>query len=403
MAVDTEVAMQLGRLHDTMAGYVERGEVPGLVTLVSHRGEAYVDAIGNNAAGSHDAMKRDTIFRISSMTKPITAAATMLLVEENKLGLDDSVEPLLPELAQRHVLTRLDGPIYETVPARRQITVRDLLTFRMGFGMLMGSPEQYPILKAANDLHIGMGPPRPQELPAGDEWLRRLGSLPLMYQPGERWLYDVPSDVLGILIARASGQCFETFLRERLFDPLGMKDTGFSVATAVEGRFATSYWTNRTTGNQEVYDEAIGGQWNQPPAFAAGGDGLVSTINDYFAFSQMILNYGRHGNLQLLSRAAVEMMTSDQLTSEQKKVSGFRPDYFAAHGWGFGMSVVTGENELGEPVGSFGWDGGLGTTWRADHGSGLNLILLTQCAWKAPEPPTITRDFLSSIYQVMRA
>ena len=149
----------------------------------------------------------------------------------------------------------------------------------------------------------------------------------------------------------------------------------------------------------EIYDDALGGQWNKPPAFAAGGDGLVSTIDDYFAFSQMMLNYGRHGNLQLLSRASVEMMTSDQLTPEQKKISGFSPDYFAARGWGFGMSVVTGKTDLADPVGSFGWDGGLGTTWRAHHGSGLSLILLTQCAWKSPEPPEITRDFLSSIYQ----
>jgi CubicO group peptidase (beta-lactamase class C family) len=402
MAVDAGVEMQLGRLHDTMSGYVERGEVPGLVTLVSRGGEAHVDVIGKMAAGSRDAMKHDSIFRISSMTKPITAAATMMLVEENKLGLDDSVEPLLPELAQRQVLKRLDGSIYETDPAKRQITVRDLLTFRMGFGMLMGSPEHYPILKAANDLHIGMGPPRPQELPAGDEWLRRLGSLPLMHQPGEKWLYDVPADVLGILIARASGQCFESFLRERIFDPLGMKDTGFSVPTASAARFVTSYWNNPNSGEVEVYDEPLGGQWNSPPGFAAGGDGLVSTVYDYFAFSQMMVNYGWHGNLQLLSRASVEMMTSDQLNSEQKKISGFSPNYFAERGWGFGMSVVTGENDLAEPIGSFGWDGGLGTTWRAHHESGLNLILLTQCAWKSPEPPEITRDFLRSIYRAKR-
>lgn len=157
MGVHSGVAATIERLHDVMAGYVERGEVPGLVTLVGLGGEAHVDAIGTMAADGREPMKRDTIFRISSMTKPITAAAVMMLVEEEKLGLDDSVEPLLPELAQRQVLQRLDGPVYETVPAKRQITLRDLLTFRMGFGMVMGSSEQYPILKAMNDLHIGMG------------------------------------------------------------------------------------------------------------------------------------------------------------------------------------------------------------------------------------------------------
>src|SRR5947208_5625969 len=141
---------RLDRMHDVMAGYVERGEVPGLVTLVSRRGEVHVDAIGMKAVGDSDPIKRDTIFRISSMTKPITAAATMILVEECKLRLDEPVDALLPELADRRVLTRLDAPLNDTVPAHRSITVRDLLTFSMGFGQLMVPPDAYPILTRAN-------------------------------------------------------------------------------------------------------------------------------------------------------------------------------------------------------------------------------------------------------------
>src|SRR3989454_8190986 len=229
---------RLVRMHDVMAGYVERGEVPGLVTLVSRRGEVHVDVIGTQALGDSPPMRRDTLFRISSMTKPITAAATMILVEECKLRLDDPVDALLPELAERQVLKRLDGPLDDKVPAKRPFTVRDLLTFRMGFGQMLAPPDAYPILSAASAQQIGMGPPSPSTMPAPDEWMRRLGRLPLMHQPGEQWMYNTGSDVLGVLIARASGQPLETFLRERLFEPLEMRDTSFSVPEASFDRLA---------------------------------------------------------------------------------------------------------------------------------------------------------------------
>src|SRR5438046_2453503 len=221
--------VRLGRMHDVMAGYVERGEVPGLVTLVSRRGEVHIDAIGTRAIADSAPIRRDTIFRISSMTKPITAAATMILVEECKVRLDEPVDRWLPELAERKVLKRLGGPLDDTVPAKRAITARDLLTFRMGFGQMMAPPDAYPILKAASEQQIGMGPPSPSSMPAPDEGMGRLGSLPLMHQPGEMWMYNTGSDVLGVLIAHASGQPLEMFLRDRLFAPLGMADTGFSV------------------------------------------------------------------------------------------------------------------------------------------------------------------------------
>src|SRR5437588_2709177 len=245
---------RLGRMNDVMAGYVERGDVPGLITLVSRRGEVHVDAIGMKAVSDSDPMRRDTIFRISSMTKPITAAATMILVEECKLRLDEPVDRWLPELAKRKVLKRPDGPLDDTVPANRPITVRDLLTFRMGFGQMMAPPDAYPILKAAHEPQIGMGPPSPSMLPVPDEWIRRLGQLPLMHQPGEKWMYNTGSDVLGVLMARAPGQPLETFLRERLFEPLDMRDTGFSVPEASLDRLATSYWTDPTSGKLTVYD-----------------------------------------------------------------------------------------------------------------------------------------------------
>ena len=173
-----------------------------LVALISQRGYTHVEALGTLAVGGKIPMRRDTIFRIASMSKPVIAAATMILVEDGKLHLGEPVDRLLPELANRTVLKRLDGSLNDTVPAIRPITVRDLLTFCWGFGLIMGRPGDYPILKVANDLHIGMGPASPSTTPAPDEWIHRLGSLPLMHQPGEKWMYNTRSDVLGFACPR---------------------------------------------------------------------------------------------------------------------------------------------------------------------------------------------------------
>ncbi len=389
---------RLGRMHDVMAGYIERGDVPGLVTLISRRGETPVETIGMQTVGGSDPMRRDTIFRISSMTKPITAAAAMILVEECTLRLDDPVDRLLPELANRTVLKRLDGPLDETVPANRPITLRDLLTFRMGFGQMMAPPDAYPILKAASEQQIGMGPPSPATMPAPDEWMRRLGTLPLMDQPGERWMYNTGSDVLGVLIARAAGQPLETFMRERLFAPLGMKDTGFSVPAAKIDRFATSYLANSETGALETFDEAAGGQWSRPPAFPSGAGGLVSTVDDYLAFCEMMLNKGKHGSERILSRLSVETMTTDQLTPTQRAATGiFLGDN---RSWGFGMSIITKRDDLSAVPGRFGWDGGLGTSGYSDPGEEMVAILMTQRA-VFPSFSGVYLDFWTSTYQAI--
>jgi len=332
------------------------------------------------------------------MTKPIIAAATMILVEECKIRLDDPVDALLPELAGRQVLKRLDGPLDETVPAQRPIIVRDLLTFRMGFGLIMGPPDAYPILAAANELQIGMGPPSPLTMPAPDEWMRRLGSLPLMHQPGEQWMYNTGSDVLGVLIARASGQPLETFLRERLFEPLGMKDTSFSVPETSRDRLTTCYWTNFTSGKLSVYDEAAQSQWSNPPAFPSGAGGLVSTIDDFLAFGQMMLSLGKYGNERILSRLSVETMTTDQLTPAQKAISSLVPGFFDTHGWGFGVTVITKRDDIAAVPGRYGWDGGLGTSWYVDPKEDMITILMTPCSFTA-QAPNVT--FWTAAYQAI--
>jgi CubicO group peptidase (beta-lactamase class C family) len=395
-AFDTK---RLARLHKVLAGYAERGEVPGVVALLARHGEVHVEAIGGKTIGGSDPIRRDTIFRIASMTKPVTAAAAMILVEECRLRLDEPLDRLLPELEQRRVLRRLDASLDDTEPAKRPITLRDLLTFRMGFGIPMAPPGTYPIQTTVSDLALGQGMPKPQMPPAPEEWIRHFSMLPLMHQPGEKWMYHTGSDVLGVLIARASGQPFETFLHERLFEPLGMSDTGFSVPATKLDRLATSYWTNPQSGATEIYDRAEGGEWSRPPAFPSGGAGLVSTVDDYLSFARMLLNNGKHGNARILSRATVETMIADHLTPAQKAVSELAPGFFDSHGWGFGVSVVTRRDSPAEPVGQYGWSGGLGTSWLSDPTEDMVGVLMTQCAWTSPNPPKICLDFWTLAYQ----
>ena len=221
-----------------------------------------------------------------------------------------------------------------------------------------------------------------------------------MHQPGEQWMYNTGADVLGVLIARASGQELEMFLRQRLFEPLGMRDTGFSVPEASLDRLATSYWTDPASGKLTVYDEARGGQWGHPPAFPSGAGGLVSTIDDYLAFGQMMLSQGKHGNEHILSRLSVELMTTDQLTPEQKAVSGFFPGYFDSRGWGFGVSVITRRDDLAAVPGRFGWDGGLGTSWYSDPREDMVAILMTQRS-AFPLFSGVYLDFWTSAYQTI--
>ncbi len=387
---------RLTRLHDVMAGHVERGGVPGVVALVSRRGEIHVDVVGRQAIGGAP-MARDTIFRIASMTKPVTAAAAMILVEECKLRLDDAVDRFLPEMADRKVLRAIDAPLDNTVPARRAITLRDLLTFRLGLGMIPVFPDRYPIQKAMSEAGFAPGPVFPSFPP--DELMRRYGTLPLVYQPGERWLYNTGSEILGVLIARVAGISFAKFLHERIFAPLGMKDTEFSVPDIKRERFATQYMRDHASSELKVFDDPASGKFARPPVFENGSAGLVSTADDFNAFAQMMLNGGRLGSERILSRPSVELMTSDQLTPEQKQGSELLLGDNL--GWGMGLSVFTRRDDLCNVPGRFGWDGGYGTSWYSDPGENLTGILLTQRMMDSPQPPAVFRDFWTCAYQAI--
>lgn len=384
---------RLERVREVLDGYLDRGDVPGVITHLSRGGESYVNIAGE--------VRPDTIFRISSMSKPVTAVAAMILVEECALRLEDPVDNYLPELASRRVLTRVDAPLDDTVSASRPITVRDLLLFTCGLGFgqgMWGPPGTVPIMDALTAL--GQGMPAPAMPPAPDEWMRRLGELPLVCQPGERWLYNTGSDILSVLIARASGQGFEDFLRERLFTPLGMADTGFSVPAASIGRLTPQLVTNFANGETVVYDPPEG-QWATPPAFPSGAGGLVSTISDYAAFAAMLHGGGSYRSTRILSRPSVSLLTSDQLTAEQKAVSGLGPGDFDDMGWGLGVSVTTRRTSVYHSVGTYGWTGGLGTAWFNDPAEDLVMILMTQRAQTSHLPPAIYRDFWTAAYQAI--
>jgi CubicO group peptidase (beta-lactamase class C family) len=385
----------LQRVHDTMAAYVERGEVPGMVSVLSRKGEVHADTLGVSTVGGAP-IRRDTIFRIASMTKPITAAATMILIEEGKLSFDERIDRWLPELAHRRVLRSIDAKLDDTVPAKRAITVRDLLSFTMGFGIVFPL-DAYPVQKAAIDLHIGYGPSDPRSTPAPDEWMRRLRTLPLMSQPGERWTYNTSYDVLGVLIARVSRQTFPAFLREHIFEPLGMKDTDFSVPASKRDRFATAYIANAATGALDVFDGIEDTAWGEPPAFPSGAGGLVSTADDLLLFARMMLNGGEHAGKRILSAEAIATMTTDQLVPSQK-TDDFLPGFWATHGWGFGVAVVTHSDEVTPTPGRYGWFGGLGTYWISHPEKDFAGILLTQRAFDASSPD---HDFWKSVYGAM--
>ena len=391
---------RLARLHDVMAGHAVSGYAPGIVTLVSRRGEVHADAVGSTALGGTEPIRRDAIFRVASMTKPIVAAAALILVEECRVRLDQPIDRWLPELADRRVLRDLDGPLDDTVPAKRPVTLRDLLTFTWGFGILIG-PGGTALRQAANELDLLNAPPLPQTSYDADEWLRRLGTLPLAHQPGEGWMYNTGSDVLGVLISRVAGMPLEMFLRERIFEPLRMVDTSFHVPARKLDRVPTSYLADPESGELNVYDPGHADtRWRTPPTFPSGGGGLVSTADDCLAFGQLLLNKGRYGDERILSRPSVEAMMTDQVTPAQKAAANFPPGFFDSRGWGFGGGVVTARTGGAAVPGTFGWDGGLGTSLWVDPSEELIGVLLTQRA-AFPLMSDVYLDFWTSVYQAI--
>jgi CubicO group peptidase (beta-lactamase class C family) len=372
--------------------YVANGHVPGLVVLIATGGQAHVEAIGTLATGGAP-VARDSLFRIASITKPVTGAATMALIEEGLIGLDEPVERLLPELADRRVLRQPAGPLDDTVPARRAITTRDLLTFTFGFGFVVEmfmSEEPVPIVVASDEARLStFGPPDPAIQPDPDTWIAGLGSLPLIAQPGERWMYNTGASVLGVLAARAAGQSFGDVLRTRIFEPLGMTQTGFW--TSETGRLATAYRSAPGPDGRDGLEawDPPDGKYSRQPAFEDGAGGLVSTADDMLAFARMFLR----GGDPVLSADSVRAMTTDQLTPEQKARGGLGDDFFDGQSWSFCQAV--------QDNGTFGWDGGFGSTWRVDPVRDLVTIVLTQRMFDSSDLPLLHRELQEAAYAAL--
>jgi len=391
---------RLATMHDILLRHVGAGRLPGLVALVSRRGADHIDAIGTLAFDRTAPMRRDTIFRIASVTKPITAVAAMILVEECRLRLDDPVDEFLPELTNRKVLRTIDSELDDTVPASRPITLRDLLTFRSGYGEVMFVSPACPLRKAMIEAQL---PLSAWMFPGTmDDYMRRVGALPLAHQPGERWLYHTSAEILGVLIARASGMPLSAFMRTRILEPLGMKDTGFTVPEEKLGRVATCYRTDFATGEVALLEEARSDLLARPLAFESGaGDQFLSTADDLLAFGRMMLNGGVEKGERILSRLSVELMTTDHLAPEQKAASPFFEHFWDARGWGLGLSIVTRRDELADVPGRFGWDGAFSTSLYVDPREDLVGVLMAQCRPGALRLPAVVRDFWTAIYQAI--
>ena len=372
--------------------HVASGFVPGLVVLVFSGGQTHVEALGTLSI-SGAPVARDSLFRIASITKPVTGAVTMALMEEGLIGLDEPVDRLLPELADRRVLRALSAPLDATVPASRAITTRDLLTFTFGFGFIVEmfmSAEPPPIVVAADEARLStIGPPDRRVQPDADTWIAGLGSLPLVAQPGERWMYNTGASVLGVLASRAVGRSFGEVLRTRIFEPLGMTQTGFW--TSEPDRLATAYRTAADPdrpGGLEVWDPPDG-QYARQPAFEDGAGGLVSTADDLLAFARMFLR----GGDPVLSADSVHAMTTDQLTPEQKSRGGLGDGFFDGQSWSFCQAV--------QDNGTFGWDGGFGSTWRVDPVRDLVTIILTQRMFDDPDLPQLHSELQQAAYAAL--
>jgi CubicO group peptidase (beta-lactamase class C family) len=270
--------------------------------------------------------------------------------------------------------------------------VRDLLTFTFGFGMDMAmftGTEPWPVVQATFERGaLTIGPPNPAATPDPDRWIAALGSLPLIAQPGERWLYNTGTQVLGVLTARVAGTTYDEVLRTRIFEPLGMTDTGFWADPA---RLPTAY---QPTPDGLVVWDAPDGMWSSPPAFPDGSAGLVSTADDLLAFARMLL----HPTTPVLSAEAVAAMTRDQLTPGQKERGGLGPELFADGGWGYGVFVHT----AGDRAGAYGWDGGLGTSWLVDPVRDLVVIVLTQRLFDTHLPPPVHTALQAAAYAAVR-
>ena len=375
--------MNLDRNKASVVEAIEAGLLAGAVTLVWQSGEVLqVNELGYRDVDARLPMQRDTIFRIASMTKPVTVAAAMSLIEDGTLALTDPVATWLPELADMRVLAEPHGPVDRTVPAQRRITVEDLMTHRSGLAYMFS--VRGPLADAYRKL------PRRQDQ---DRWLAELAALPLVHQPGARLTYSHATDVLGIALSRIEGKPLSDVLTQRILAPLGMSDTGFNVGTAGRRRAATMYQLDSDT---TLRDDVMGPAPIVDPPFCTGGAGLWSTIDDYLRFARMVLAGGTLDGIRVLSEESVRLMRTDRLTDEQKRHDFLGAPFWIGRGFGLNLSVVTDpaqSRQLFGPggPGTFSWPGAYGTWWQADPSADIILVYLIQ------NLPNLTTDAAAAV------
>ncbi|MFF7469988.1 serine hydrolase [Streptomyces sp. NPDC008092] len=377
--------MTVSPLHATLSRHVEAGTVPGAVGLVARGDDVEVVAVGHTDVEGSAPMARDSVFRIASVTKPVTAAAVLMLVDEGRIGLGDPVADWLPELAKPMVVRTPAGPVDDVVPAVRPVTVEDLLSFRAGWGL----PDDFS-LPAAQALFAVQDHGIPfRDWPDPDTWLGLLAQVPMLHQPGEAWLYGTASALQGILVARVSGRSLPGFLAERIFEPLGMRDTAFEVPASKRHRFTSAY-APAADGTLRLTDTPDGA-YSGLPRFPSGGGGLVSTADDWLAFGRLLLNAGAAPDgRRLLSATSVSRMTTNHLTAAQRERAAL---FLEGQGWGYGGSVDVAPADPWSVPGRYGWVGGTGTTAHLVPATGTVTVLLTQTAMTGPTPTPLMRDF----------
>jgi CubicO group peptidase (beta-lactamase class C family) len=375
--------MNLDRNQASVVDAIDAGLLAGAVTLVWHAGEVrQVNELGYRDVAARLPMQRDTIFRIASMTKPVTVAAAMSMIEEGKLALTDRVATWLPELTDMRVLAEPRGPLGRTVPAQRYITVDDLMTHRSGLAYM------FSVLGPLADAYRKL-PTRQDQ----DRWLAELAALPLVHQPGERLTYSHATDVLGIALSRIEGKPLGQVLHDRILGPLGMSDTGFSVGATGRKRAATMY---QLDADNTLRDDVMGPAPIVDPPFCTGGAGLFSTADDYLRFARMLLAGGTLDGVRVLSEDSVTLMRTDRLTDEQKRHDFLGAPFWIGRGFGLNLSVVTDpakSRQLFGPggLGTFSWPGAYGTWWQADPSADVVLIYLIQ------NLPNLTADAAAAV------
>ncbi|MGD6979941.1 MULTISPECIES: serine hydrolase domain-containing protein [Citricoccus] len=370
MAGTADAAEPTARLEGFLQRLVEDGTVPGAVLVVSGAGTSWEGSTvvcAGSMAEDGPPMRPDALMRIQSMTKPLTAAATLLAVQEGELRLEDPVLRWLPELADRTVLRAHDAELSDVVPADREITVRDLLVNGCGYGMEM---TDSPLARRMMDLGVSASPDQTVDVGA-DEWLRRLATLPLAHQPGEGFRYHHGFSVLGILLQRMAGVGLQDHLDRVLFSPLGMEDTSLWVPPEKASRLPAAF--RRVDGKLRETEPLGGGFYVGEPAFDTAHGELVSTARDYLRFARMLADGGRHAGHRFLDAVLVAEMTRDQVAPQAKTPESMIPGFWDTTGWGYGISVET----SGDHPGRLGWSGGQGTTFLIDP-DGTIVVFLSQ-------------------------